>query len=215
MLMKKIWQSKENHPSRRTSSWNHVKKYGYPTNKSLPHLEEDLTLRSENEIVDRTLTLNVVAAIAFGFDRDKAIEWLESEQLLKCLSPSEHSFIINDKGDKEMFKTIPEALFAFIWILGKIPTIKFDQFCDEDIVLKFPNLKSMEQSNIFRHSTNIRPESELLEMLDLTYCLHWGQKEFFLAKGKYRQAPYIIEQRRKSFEWAFSANDWDEITLDT
>ena len=61
----------------RDASWRIVVGLGFPRNDSLPLLDRLSVTRSRDEVVNRVLAMLAVAAAAYGFDRKKALTWLE------------------------------------------------------------------------------------------------------------------------------------------
>jgi hypothetical protein len=118
-----------------------AEKLGYQTNPHLPLLDEDLSLRPENEIIERSLALFAVVATSYGFDKKSAISWLEREGVYGRLAASEKGFLLNDDGDCSFIQKQVEGLNAFSWSLGITKTLEFDQVCSNDLITLFPDLK--------------------------------------------------------------------------
>jgi Domain of unknown function (DUF4272) len=65
-------------------------------------------------------------------------------------------------------------------------------------------------------STVLRPDAEVLDELDVAFCLTWG-----CAEANLRQQPvpgdvrdYVIWERRRALEWLMG-DDWDNPSYDT
>ncbi|SCX80490.1 DUF4272 domain-containing protein [Desulfoluna spongiiphila] len=199
----------------RKHSWDVAKSLGYPVNLSLPLLESELRLRPLSDIVNRILVLNVVCAHSYGFQKDMASQWVTSENIENNLSPLERSFLYDGNGDKNKFGVQVEAMWAFLWCLNIISDLKFNERCSDNTVKMVPDLKNMQPSTDFKSTVSLRNKDEIVNMLDLVYCLNWGQKQHHLDTGKWNYPPDIIEERRRALEWSLRDVEWDEITLDT
>ncbi len=191
---------------------------GYPVNLELPLLSTDLKLRTEDEIIGRSLALHVVIACSYGYDKGSAIQWLIQEDCIDYLSESERDFLEdNKKNDNVNFQFQVEALNAFAWALGFVKAIAFDSVCDNRLVKCFPDLKNNESSTRYREKAKLRSINQIIPVSDLAYCLHWALVDSSLNDKElsvYIDSHVIIE-RRRALEWMLGTDDWDEISLDT
>src|SRR3990172_8819998 len=76
---------------------------GYPINEALPLLNESAVIRSCNEVLDRLLSMYCAAACAYGFDSQKAMDWLARETTTNMLTESELQFLRLKAGDCRKF----------------------------------------------------------------------------------------------------------------
>ncbi|MBI3910551.1 MAG: DUF4272 domain-containing protein [Armatimonadetes bacterium] len=189
---------------------------GFPDPAPLPLLEGDLQPRGLEDVISRCLCLHAVAAVSFGFDRRRALDWLEREELVSQLTPLEAAFI-HGRGSAERFQVQVEALWALAWALAIVPRLDFGTVCSDDFVEMLPDLKAGAGGGSLRKQARLRPLIELVEALDLAYCLHWGIREAELRRKRApgRVAPYVVEERRRALEWLLSDQEWDEVQLDT
>jgi hypothetical protein len=197
-----FWKKTKLNENNRDKSWRVARNLGYPINSSLPPLESDLHLRPLRDILDCTLILHVVCAHAYGLKQSKGKEWIKSEKLEHALSPVEYAFIFDGNVQTSQFKPQVEAIWAFLWIMNRIKDLKFDEHCSNDMVKMMPDLKRMESSAGFRNTVSFKSEADVVNMLDLVYCLHWGQQQYNLETGTWKYSPTIIEERRRALEWA-------------
>lgn len=191
--------------------------YGYPINESLPLLDIPDHIKSTDEIIRRLLSLHVVAACAYGFDRNNAREWIKQENIYECLTDSEKNFIEKGGGDANQFKVQVEGMWALAWGLNLIPNLDFTKHCDNKFVMLLPNLKILENSYALRSRAKFRSSEEILKNCDLAYCLHWGirQSELYHGKCPGNVQPYVVIERRRALEWLINPDDWVDILLDT
>ena len=201
----------------RKQSLETANKLGYPINESLPFLDAATVIRSCDEIIDRTLAMLCVAACAYGFDSQKASEWLARETKDTNLTPSESRFLQNRTGNPRTFMERIEGIWALAWSIGVVPDLDFGKPCATNFVLCLPDLKGNKSSAAFRENCMLRPHEQVVSACDLAYCLHWAIRELKL-KGMdvpNAVAPYVIIERRHALEWLLTSVDWDDVTLDT
>jgi hypothetical protein len=177
----------------------------------------DFSLRPADEILDRIICLNAVAAVAYGFSREHASAWLSREQLFANLTEDERLFISKGVGDADTFKIQVEGIWALSWIVGIVKEIDFWRECDPHFVTLLPNLKSAESSSGFRARARVRDNAAVGAEADLAYCLHWTIREADIhgAPVPAGITPYIVTQRRRAFDWAIGDSAWDEVSDDT
>ena len=184
---------------------------------SLPFLDANLRLRRLEEIIARALVLSASVAVACGFPRERATHWLDREELLSSLSDQERSFLVGGVGNEHEVQVRVESLCVFAWSLGLLEQIEFTSPCPSSLVTLYPDLKRMEPADDFRGRARLRDAGEMLQMLDLGYCLHWAFNEAMLMRRAFppRISPVVVIERRRALEWMFGDEDWDEVSLDT
>ncbi len=183
----------------------------------LPTIDDQIVLRPLEETIYRVLTLHAVAAKAFGYPKEKALDWLESEGCLEKLSMNEKEFIEQPSGNVEYYKTYVEA----IWVLTGALSIHddFDPFalCANNLISLLPDLGIKESSAGFRNIACYRDTNSLVGWLDLLYCMHWLVTDSAINKkvSPFGLNQYVIVRRRHAIEWCFSKVGWDAIQIDT
>ena len=194
-----------------------ARKMGFPTNDSLPLLDDVQSPKTADEVVDRLLCLFVAAGCSFGFDRAKAHAWLENENLLGKMTPLERGCLENDRESYPVFDREIEAMWALAWILGVIPRLDFSKNCSNRFASMLPNVRLGESSEAFRSKVQIRPTPQIVPVCDLAYCLHWGIRQAEISKlptpGKVLS--FVIEERRRALDWFLGNEPWHEWPLDT
>jgi hypothetical protein len=197
----------------REESLQKAMQLGYKVNENLPlldvHLQKDLS-----SLITRTLILNCVVATAYGFDKKRALNWLSKENLINFLSESENSFFSSKKNDFT-FKYQIESLWALVWALNFFKELDFSKYCGESLISFLPNLKDSQDSKAFIEKATLRSEKEIIQTLDLSYCLHWAIRNSEINNQHLKIQPYVIMQRRKALEWLCSDSSWDDVNLDT
>jgi hypothetical protein len=140
---------------------------GFSVNGNLPLLDEATITRTLDESVKRLLCLHAAAACAYGFDRGKAWAWLQQEDAVESLVPSEHQFVTQGIGNPNSFKVQIESMWAFAWTLGLVPKIDFGKDCDNRFAALLPNLKTNEGSSSLRQRAKLRASEEVVAADDL------------------------------------------------
>lgn len=201
----------------RAESIGAARRLGVTVSPTLPLLDAGLEMRNADEAISRLLTMNVVAATAYGFDRERAIAWLKREALTGSLNEQERRFVFEGLGQPDRFKVGIEGMWALAWALGMVSELNFGKDCDSRFATMLPNLKQSQSSTDFRKKASPRPLQQIVAACDLAYCLHWAIRQAELM-GKQPPAslkPYVIVERRRGLEWLLSQEAWDEVSLDT
>ena len=200
----------------RAGSLSVLAESGKPLPTHLPLLDQPRP-RTTEAAIDRLLCLNAVAAVAHGFPRSKAEEWLRQEGLFAKLDASESRFLANRNEAKVLFQWQVYGIQVLLWALGGLDRMSLDEPCPDDIVSKVPNLKTMDSSAAFRVDLKLRPIAELMATADLAYCNHWGRRDENLMKRntQSQMAEREIMERRRALDWLIQDEDWYTMSLDT
>lgn len=201
----------------RRQSWKVVAEVGLETNELLPLLDCPVSARPVEQIVRRLLCLHVLAAVAFGFDKQRALAWANSEGISSNFTEDESAVLQISKKVPSQFKFQIEGMWALAWALGLIQDIDFSKPCDQTFAALLPDLINAETSLNLRTRISLRPIEQQYEMCDFAFCLHWAVKHREI-KGfgtPFGLLSYVIPERRRSLEWLLCDEPWDEINLDT
>lgn len=201
----------------RTASTNAAKALGIDVSTTLPLIEPPYRTKNVHETISRILAMNVMAAIAYGFDKTKGIAWLSREKLEGSLSEHKRTFLSKGSGDTTPFKLQIEGMWALAWSIGVVKELDFAKDCDEKFAQELPNLKLNQGGENLRRIANQRPLEEILGACDLAYCLHSAIRESQITNknSPKKLKPYVILERRRALDWLLSEESWDEIDLDT
>ena len=201
----------------RSESLQKAEKLGYRANSSLPLLGESVSLRSLEEVVDRSLAFFAVVACSYGFDRQSALRWMGQENVSSYLAESEREYLHSGEGDVSFYQSQVEGLNAFAWALGFVKAIPFDSVCDNTLIKLFPDIKNNGSSEGYRAKAKLRSVKKIISACDLAYCIHWAIREAELNNEMLLGdvSGHVIIERRRSLEWMLSTDDWDDISLDT
>jgi hypothetical protein len=186
--------------------------------------EENIRLRTAEEIRARAAALNVVVNRAMRMPPKLAVSWAETNALLESFTGAEWEFV-SQPGDDRRFAPRIEALWALSWSLGIGEHLDPARYCGETLAASLPDLKRNEPYVDWVKRTAVREPvvDQMVQALDLYFCLHWGVAD---AKLRHQRTPgvvegYVIEQRRWALEWVVlkpeddSSEDWEEIDLST
>ncbi|MDN3516372.1 DUF4272 domain-containing protein [Aquisalimonas lutea] len=195
-----------------------AQRLGYRTNPNLPLLDPIQSIRPKEELLDRILALYTCVSSAFDFPKETALSWLRQEGLYEELSPFEREYLkSNDESERATFAWQVEALWALTWVSGHHDSLDFSDSCADDFVYIFPRIRPEDTTRKFRNVASPRRIEDVVEMLDLSYCLDWA-----VMDARLRGAPepgevpgLVVQERRRALEWVAGEDPWDEITLDT
>ena len=190
--------------------------HGLSVPTSLPAIDP-AALRPLEDIRDRLFCLNAVAAVAYGFDADKARSWLDKEHLSEQLSQPEIRLLERGQGNRDAFRAQVEGMWVLAWALSIVSEIDFWRDCSPTFVTLLPNLKAGESVTRTMAQAELRTSHEVMAACDLSYCLHWIIRESMLRNGPLPRdlAPYVVIERRRALEWMLSKDAWDMVDLST
>jgi hypothetical protein len=190
---------------------------GYPINDRLPLLDEGAVTRSRDEVFDRLLGMLCVAACAYGFDNQRAIEWLRREAGTEMISPTESRFLQTKIGKPRSFMEQIEGMWTLAWSINIVPRLDFGFPCEQNFVLQLPDLKGNESSADLRNNAKRRQDEEIVAACDLAYCLHWAIRDARLhgttTPGKVDA--YVVVERKRALEWLLTDASWEDVSFDT
>lgn len=185
---------------------------------------DEVQLRAPAEVARRMMALVVVAIRAEGLASGTEIQVSEirSRFPVACqnLSPEEETFFEQDAPahqDVIQFVWRYEALTVLLWALGLLPELPFpDIICDVPQVVK----TALDQLTVeFPDQAQLRPVTEILDSLDLHYCLHWitTQARLNQEEPPVLLEPGVISERHYALNWLiqFENRDWDNVQTPT
>lgn len=202
----------------RAQSLEKAQALGYAVNLSLPLLDQG-ELKTLPEVTSRFLSLYPVVACSYGYSKKDAVEWMTGEGVFDAVAESEKAYLdaVTDGRQDAAMQWQVEGLWALAWCLSCHSTLDFSNVCAEDFVQMLPDLTRGESAAGFRETLVLRSAEQILEQLDLAYCLHWAIRDSHLrghvSPGR-APAPVVIE-RRRALEWVAAQDGWDEVSLDT
>jgi hypothetical protein len=187
---------------------------------SLPPLicEDELTLRSRDEAVERARALLLVALRAESVASGEAmpVATLLSKMPLAddALSPSEQAFLQQDVPSKEDCAQLIwryESLRLLEWALGLVDQLPFPDAPAE--------AAAVVATLIDMRGPQLRPAGEILDALDLHYRLHWQIRQSRLKHGVEASGvdADVVMERHRALNWLvrFQHAGWDEVDTPT
>lgn len=206
----------------RNESILYLKELGYPTNNSLPLLNDVRLVRTQQVCASRTLAMYcVMCGIHGDYPRDLLSNWLKRFSLLESLSRDEARYLAargasTSLGTKELTEEI-ESVYMLLWALSFYKNVDMTVFAPDSIASKMPNIEDNERPDRFIANAQLLPEACLVGMLDKLYCMHWSLVHCRL--NGINNLPFLpeisIRARRRALEWMLSNCPWDHVPLDT
>lgn len=182
--------------------------------------DENVNIRTQDEIVDRALALCYVGLKSEGLEQRDLNQMEKDFGITAKLTPSEKAYA-TAKQPTEQQKIDAnwryESLHVLLWALGYIDTLSYpDKLCnvadDVKIIYKL-------KENGFRQKANLRSKKEILDQADLILRLDWACVS---ARVKGAQAPggldkSVVFERHHTLNWLiiFMNQNWDDVTTDT
>lgn len=182
--------------------------------------DDKVTLRTQDEVVDRALALCLIGLKSEGLEK-KQLALMEKEfGITAKLSPVEKDYINAVQPTEQ--QTIDanwryESLHVLLWALGYIDSLKYpDQMCNvaDDVKIIY-QLKEKG----FREKATLRTKKEILDQADLILRIHWACTE---ARINNNTPPAglnnsVVVERHYALNWLinYMNQDWDDVSTDT
>lgn len=214
----------KNQAERRANSEAYCKQKDIPVYKDPNALfvdsEDKVTIRTQDEVVDRALALCYIGLKSEGLEQKNLDRFDKDFDISSKLSPLEKAYATALQPTEQQ-KTDAnwryESLHVMLWALGFIDSLNYpNQMCNvaDDVKIIF-TLKEQQ----FRQKAKLRSQKEILDQADLILRLDWacvsarvnGQPPpGHLDKG-------VVFERHHSLNWLISYlnQHWDEVTTDT
>jgi len=191
-----------------------------PMHPNLPLLERG-NLKTPSEICQRIVALYSLAGLSNGAEGDLLKEWLVAENGWSFLSDIEQEKLNNGNLTREELNELSwkqESLYVLCWCIFIIEDLVWPS-SEANLDEVFPRIPPEVPISNFVGSARLRAEEEIIQMLDLYYCIHAAMMHPELWKGAVISSNLKIEvvlERRQALEWVCSKkSQWDEISLDT
>ena len=190
----------------------------------LPLVEEEneVRIRTAQEIAERILIIVYLAYISEVPDeRENVIDFLKANSLWDKVSADEKELYQKEELTDQEIVNISwrsESVWLLLWTINKVDKLELptQQVIINEIVSRLP--KFLTDPKEFIETAIIRPTTEILDISDLTYRLHWAARNADL-NGQTTPANLslsIIMERHYAINWVtYYADEWDEVTTDT
>ena len=207
---------------RKTRSESILGQHNVPVNKNLPRIEdeEEVLVRSREEVAKRAMALLVVAVKAEGLEQEIVERLLDVYGLRNALSPNESEFIKQDSPseyEKTQLIWRYESAWVLLWALGYVEELSYpSSICDVPAAVSFLQTRTEQQ---FLNDSQLRPISEILDEADLIYRYHWAVVD---ARINGKQSPSnldssVVLERHYALNWliGYMDQEWDDVSTDT
>ena len=202
----------------------YLKKFGIPYNPLLSIIdeEEDANIRSAADIAARIVVLLYLNAFAGSEkDKDRIIQFLKDAELWDSVSADEQELFAQEKLLPHQVITITwraEDIWLLLWCINKVDTMALPaKLCDMNAILDLlPDFFAPVDD--FINTATIRSTSDILDMADLMYRMHWAVRDAELKKKRIpaNLDPGIVYERHYAINWViYYEDDWDDVSADT
>jgi hypothetical protein len=197
-----------------------LSKNNIPIHPYLPLLER-ASLKSPLEICQRVVALYSLAGLASGAAGDLLKEWLVVENGWGFLSDIEQEKLNSVNLTQEELNELSwkqESLYVLCWCILIIEDLVWPS-SEANLSDIFPRIPPEVSVSNFIGSLELRSEEQVIQMLDLYYCLHAAMMHPELWEGAVvsnQLKMEVVLERRQALEWVCSKTvQWDEVSLDT
>ena len=219
---------KGNNPKTAEQRKKHTEKYlkslNIPFIDHLPLIEEEseVKIRDAKEIAERILILVYLAYVSeVPGERENVIDFLKANLLWDKVSPEEKEIFQKEELTDQEIANVSwrsEAVWLLLWTINRVDKLELptDQIEISEIVSRLP--KFLTDTKEFIENAIVRPTTEILDVSDLIYRLHWATRNADLNN---QPIPAnldlsIIMERHYAINWVtYYADEWDEISTDT
>ncbi|MEJ1241050.1 DUF4272 domain-containing protein [Chryseolinea sp. T2] len=182
--------------------------------------DEQVGIRTQEEVVDRALALCYIGLKSEGLGKDDLDQMDKDYGISAKLSPKERDYATAEQPTEQQKVDANwryEGLHVLLWALGYIDTLSYpDKMCDvaSDVKIIY-ELKEKD----FRKKAKLRSKREILDQADLILRLHWACVS---ARLDDKQAPSglddgVVFERHHTLNWLINYlnQEWDDVTTDT
>ena len=207
---------------RKNKSISILKREKVPFINHLPIIEteEEITLRTTEEICNRAICLALIAAKGEGLEDDIFKAKASEYRVEKHFSPEEKAFIEMKQYDDKLrakFTWRYESLWVLLWSLGYINSLdKPDKICDVQFAVS--TIVNSER-NGFISDAKVRSKNEILDQTDLYFRYHWATTEARLHNQEMTSGldGGVVYERHYALNWLinYDNEEWDDVSTNT
>lgn len=207
--------------ARREQSLATLKQLGLPHLPSLPVVEDEAAVepRTAEEIAHRCLAVLVCAVKGETNDQAFVDELAADFALTDHFSPNEQQFLRDPSPSQQQLVDYSwqyEVVHVLFWALGYLPELAPPN--EQADVSAMVHLVRDRDAQRLIVNPKPRQMSEILDMADLYYHLHWSAIELRL-NGSTNDAVHegIVRERHRALNWLirYLGQEWDDVTTDT
>lgn len=182
--------------------------------------EDSVTIRTQDEVVDRALALCYIGLKSEGLEQKYLDQMDKNFNISLKLTANEKAYAITQQPTEQQKIDANwryESLHVMLWALGFVDTLSFpDQMCNvANDVSVFRNVTEQQ----FRQKAKLRTKKEILDQADLILRLDWAcvnaKVKDLPAPGKLDKG--VVFERHHSLNWLISylSQDWDNVQTNT
>ena len=208
--------------ARKARSVARITAMGVPVLDSLPVIasEDQALRRSDTEVAGRALALMIVALKGETGDQALIDDVIAQYRAHDLFTPAEQAFIKDPAPSEDRRVDMSwryESVAVLLWAVGLIDTLPPpDQIIDAGML-----------GHVFRDlgregiaaKARLRPQSEVLDMADLVYRLHWATVNARVSGETVPGGlhPGILFERHYALNWlyGYAGLSWDDMRTDT
>lgn len=222
---------------RKEASELQLHKRGIRINVQLHVIEadEEVRLRTSEEVASRLIALWAVSQAALSGDRHATYAFLQAHNLTSLLSAQEFAFLTQDTASEALQQQCLERLHAFhflAWCAGLLDKIDLSPkpIATEKILQHFPSIHAIHddtgESSTPAHllallaNLGLRRKTEIMDWADLLYRLHWAVRHATL-NGKPSPGNIdatMVREWHQAVNWICNyddENNWDAVSTET
>lgn len=214
-----IDQKKRRAKSEKTCEANKIPIYKNP-NSLFVESENDVELRTKDEVVDRVMALLYLGLKSEGLEQVNLDKMDEDYGISSKLTSIEKEYAFSSDPTEQQKINANwryESLHVLLWSLSYIDELAYpDKMCNvaDDVVIVYEL-----GAEKFRNQAKLRSKKEILDQADLILRYDWACVS---ARVKKENAPgslnpSVVYERHFSLNWLikFMNQDWDNMTTDT
>lgn len=186
--------------------------------------EVEVDLRPAKEVALRALSLFAVALRGESLNAGEPIPVDQMKSRLplafQAMSPKEQAFFASASPERQEIVDAAwryDAVFMLQWALGWIDKVSWPTaICDVSQIARM--LLDADRQQLVNEA-QLRPTSEILDMLDMHFRLHWTTRQ---ATNSDQPCPGgldngVIQERHHTLNWLirFEDADWDDVGTPT
>jgi hypothetical protein len=185
--------------------------------------DEEVQLRSVDEVFGRLCALWAVYQIVEERDSEEMHAWLRSQSIDQYLSQTERAIVFGGTPDllnKPGLLAVREALFFLAWSLGLVDTLKVSARASSSQKMNEVMQGSFSRFDEVRGKVRFRSKAVILDWSDLLYRLHWAMRHAQLTQRAYPPNVNLVavQQWHKAVNWLCrydDEDDWDRVSTET
>jgi len=200
-------------------------KRGIRINLQLPLIEseDEIQLRSNNEVFQRLLALTAIRQSLQASQRTTVLDVIRKRQLDACFSECERRQLTQEHNADPALPASAlsaDALHFLAWCCGIQKTIGMPDGCYKEDVAELLWQQLVRAPDGLRSQIHLRPKSVLLDWADLLYRMHWAVRHAHIT-GKPtpgRLNAVTVHEWHKVVNWLIQyddENNWDKVSTET